>query len=148
MSCPRVRRRGEWSSVISLIVFQELFFSMCLRFWWSIINPSNGHSWGFCSIPRHLLQDASVCWWEALPLAAKKHNKGVSLCLTHAEQLLVAQWLLTLDKGASVYGAFLFLFRCFGGKVFLFSTHVITPYLFNSVVFLQSYLVMLSPSDA
>lgn len=44
---PRVRRHGEWSTVISLIVFQELFFLMCLWFCWNIINPSNGHSWGF-----------------------------------------------------------------------------------------------------
>ena len=26
---------------------RNCFASVCLRFWWSIINPSNGHSWGF-----------------------------------------------------------------------------------------------------
>jgi len=35
----------------------------------------NGHSWGFVHILRHLLRDAPVCWWEALPLATDIKTK-------------------------------------------------------------------------
>lgn len=92
---------------------------MCLRFLAKHYKSIKRSFLRFCSIPRHLLQDVSAWWWEALPLAAKNQNKGVSLCPGNSYRLLNG-CLYWIEKQLFMVHSFsLLLLR---GKV-LFSTH-------------------------
>lgn len=110
---PQVGRCGESSSIILLTVFPELFFLMCLWFWWGIINPSNGSFLRFCSNLRHLLQDTMSCLFIRLLMRnlyfwLQNQNKGVcssGLQMQFYSCSIIAS--LMLDKGAIVYVTFL-----------------------------------------
>lgn len=93
---------------------------------------------------RQPMQDAPVCWWEALPLAAEIKTTVslwlvVTMVVTHASRFQFAQRLLIVDEEAFVVSAFLFSSVAPGERLIFFYV----PYLFNSMVLLQSCLLML-----
>lgn len=104
----------------------------CKRVWfcWNIINPSNGHSWGF--VP------SAVISCTVHQPAERKHYLSVQkikIKVSRGKQCVIVTVAHT-GKGAFVYSAFLLSFIA-PGKV-LFSTHhsLQLPYLCNSLEYL------------